>query len=122
MPIPCQTTTQTPSLISTGISIPPIDEVRDEFNEEFVVSLGEYRYSKAAKSVVRRGKKRGRDQNDMDMSMVNEVLWTQPLNDPQAYATDAASVLGDFTGANQDAVNSLSREFDKQKAEIVNLK
>ena len=37
-------------------------------------------------------------------------------------ATDAASVLGAFTGANFDVVNTLNREFDKQKAEIVSLK
>ena len=82
MAIPSQTTTQTSSLRSTGPSIPPIDEVRDEFNEEFVVSLGEYQYSKANKSMVRWGKKRGRDQNEMDMSMVNEFLWTPQLSDP----------------------------------------
>ena len=40
MTIPFHTTTQTSSLISTGISIPPIDEIRDEFNEYFVISLG----------------------------------------------------------------------------------
>ena len=33
MPIPFETTTQTSSLISIGLSIPPIDEVRDDFNE-----------------------------------------------------------------------------------------
>ena len=81
-----------------------------------MVSLGEYRYRKAAKSVVRWGKKRGRDHNDMDISMLNEVLWTTQSSDPQAYATYATSVLGSFTGANLDAVNSLSKEFDKQKA------
>ena len=37
-------------------------------------------------------------------------------------AIDAASVLGDFTGANFDAVNTLNKEFDKQKVEIVRLK
>ena len=37
-------------------------------------------------------------------------------------ATDIASVLGDFIGANFDVVNTLNREFDKQKAEIVKLK
>ena len=37
-------------------------------------------------------------------------------------ATDAASVLEDFTGANFDTVNTLSREFDKQKVEIIILK
>ena len=61
MTIPSHTTTQTSSLISTGINIPPIDEVRDEFNEDFVLSLGEYRYSKDDKSMLKRGKKRSRD-------------------------------------------------------------
>ena len=66
--------------------------------------------------MVKQGKKRGRNQNDMDMSMVNEVVWTPQSSDPQAYATDAAYVLGAFTGANLDDVNSLNKEFDKQKA------
>ena len=63
-------------MISIGISIPPIDEIRDEFNEYFVISLGEYRYSKADRSVVKKGKKRNRDQSDMDISIRNEVVWT----------------------------------------------
>ena len=77
MTIPSHTTTQTSSLISTGINIPPIDEMRDEFNEDFVISVGEYHYRKADKSVVKRGKKRRRDQNDMEISIVNEVVWTK---------------------------------------------
>ena len=122
MAIPSQTTTQTWSLICIGLIIPPIDEVRDEFNEDFVVSLGEYWYRKAKRSVKKWGKKRGRDQNDMDMLMVNEVVWTQQSSDPQAYATNVASVLQMSIGANLDAVNSLNREFDKKKVEIVSLK
>ena len=53
MAIPSQTITQTSSLISPSLSIPPIDEVKDDFNEDFVVSLGEYRYSKVEKLVVK---------------------------------------------------------------------
>ena len=87
-----------------------------------MVSLGEYRYSKAERSLVKWGKKRGRDQNDMDMSMVNEVVWTQQTSGPQAYATDATSILGAFIGSNMDAFNSLHREFDKQKEEIISFK
>ena len=75
--IPLHTTTQTSYLISTDISIPPIDETKDEFHEDFVVSLGEYRYIKADRSVVKKGKKRKRDQSDMDISIKNEVVWTQ---------------------------------------------
>ena len=37
-------------------------------------------------------------------------------------ATDTASVLGAFTFANFYVVNTLNREFDKQKVEIVRLK
>ena len=56
------------------------------------------------------------------MSIANEVVWTWGSSDPQAYATDVASILESFTGTNFDAVNTLNREFDKQKAEIVSLK
>ena len=58
----------------------------------------------------------------MEMSVASEVVWTQRSSDPQAYGTDAASILGAFTGANFDVVNTLNREFDKQKIEIVRLK
>ena len=37
-------------------------------------------------------------------------------------ATDVASILGAFTGANFHAVNSLNREFDTKKVEIIILK
>ena len=37
-------------------------------------------------------------------------------------ATDAISILGAFTSANFDVVNTLNREFDKQKEDIVSLK
>ena len=52
----------------------------------------------------------------MDMSNVSKVVWPQQSSDQQAYATDAASILGAFTGANCDAVNNLNLDFDKQKA------
>ena len=77
MTIPSITTTQTTSVISTSINIPPINEVREEFNEDFVVSLGEYHYSKTDRSVVRKGRKRNQNQDDMDMSDVSQVVWTQ---------------------------------------------
>ena len=34
-------------------------------------------------------------------------------------AIDAASILGDFTGAKFDVVSTLNKEFNKQKEEIV---
>ena len=71
------TMTKTSSLISIGINVPPIDEIRDEFNEDFVISLGEYRYRKSNKSVAKRRKKRSRDQSDVDTSLSNEIVWTQ---------------------------------------------
>ena len=77
MTIPFVTTTQTTSVISTDISIPPINEVREEFIEDFVVSLGEYQYNKTDISLVRKGRKRNQDQGDMDMSDVSQVVWNQ---------------------------------------------
>ena len=77
MPMPSHTMTQTSYLISTGIDAPPIDEIRDEFNEDIVISLGDYCYSKSDKSVLKRGKNRSRDQSDVDTSLFNEVVWTQ---------------------------------------------
>ena len=115
MPIPSQTVTQNSSLIATGVNVPPIDEIRYEFNEDFVISLGEYHYRKADKLVVKREKKRSRDQSNVDPSLSNEIVWTQRLGDPQVDATDATSVLGDFTGANFDILNILNKEFDKKK-------
>ena len=37
-------------------------------------------------------------------------------------ATDTASALGDFIGANFHAINNLNNEFDKEKKEIARLK
>ena len=71
---------------------------------------------------MKRGKKRNRDQSNVDPSLSNETVWTQWSSDPQVDATAAASILGAFTGANFDVVNTLNREFDKQKEEIVRFK
>ena len=72
--------------------------------------------------MVKRGKKRSKDQSDMDISFTNEVVWTHRSVDTQVDGTNAPSVLGSLTTANFDVVNTLNKEFEKQKAEIVNLK
>ena len=77
MPMPSHNMTQTSSLISTGIATPSIDEIRDEFHEDIVISLGDYRYSKSDKSVVKRGKKRSKDKSSVETSLSNEIVWTQ---------------------------------------------
>ena len=82
MPMPSHTMTQTFSLISTCIDEPSIDEIRDEFTEDIVISLGHYRYRKYDKSVVKRGKKRIRYQSDVDTSLSNEIVWTKKSGDP----------------------------------------
>ena len=119
MTIPSHTTTQTTSLISTGISIPPIDEMRDEFNEYFVVSIGEYWYNKGDRSMVKKGRKRNMDHSDMDMYVAKEVVWIQRSSDPHEYASDATFVLRDFTGSNFDVVNTLNREFVNIKQKLL---
>ena len=71
MPMPSPTITQTSPLVSTRIDISSADQVRDEFNDGIVISLGYYHYRKSNKVVVRRGKKRRRDQGDVDTSLYN---------------------------------------------------
>ena len=71
MPMPSLTITQTSPLVFVGISTSSTNEVRDEFNEDIVISLGDYHYRKSNKAVVRRGKKRSRDQGDVDTSLSN---------------------------------------------------
>ena len=72
--------------------------------------------------MVKRGKKRSRDQSSVETSLSNEIVWTQQSGDPQVDATDVASVLGAFTGANFHSINTLNMEFDKKKVEIIRLK
>ena len=74
MPMPSSTITQTSPLVSTEIDTSSTNEVRDEFHEYIVISLGDYHYSRSNKSVVRRGKKRSRDQGDVDTYLSNQVV------------------------------------------------
>ena len=87
-----------------------------------MISLGDYHYSKSNKAVVRRGKKRIKDQGDVDTSLSNQVVWTQQSGDPQVDVADIASALGSFTGAKFHAIHYLNKEFDKKKEQIIKLK
>ena len=72
--------------------------------------------------MIKKGKKRGRDQSGMEVSISEQILWTQQSGDPQVDAIDTVAALGAFTGANIHAVSNLNREFDKRKEEITQLK
>ena len=78
----------------------------------------EYYYRKPDKSVIRKGKKRGRDQSGMEVSISEQIIWTQQSGDPHVDATDITVALSAFTGANIHVVNTLNMEFDKRKEEI----
>ena len=51
----------------------------------------------------------------MDVSVTDQIVWTQHSGDPQLDATDTTIALGAFTGANIHAVSNLNREFDRRK-------
>ena len=72
--------------------------------------------------MVRRGKKRSRDQGDVDESLSNQVVWSQWSSDPQVDAADTTSTLGAFIGGKFHAIDYLKRKFDKKKEEIIKLK
>ena len=87
----------------------------DEFDEDNVVPLGDYFYSRSSKAVVRNGKKRSRNHDDLSTPVTNQIIWTQQSGDPQIDAVASATVLGAFTGGNLGAVLTLNKEFDKRK-------
>ena len=71
MPIPTPTITQTSSLVSTGNATSSFTKSKDEFEEDNVVSLGDYFYSNSSKEMVRKGRKRSRDQDGLEASVTN---------------------------------------------------
>ena len=116
------TVTLTSTLVSIVVGTFSATESTEEFNEDIVISLGDYYYSKYDKLVVKKGKKRGRDQSDIDTSITNQTVWTQQSGDPQLDDAETATDLGSFIGVNFHAVNTLNIEFDRRKEEISKLK
>ena len=93
----------------------------DDFDEDKVVSLGYYFYSRSSKVVLRKGNKRSRDHDDVSILITNQIIWTQQSGDPQIDAVDSSTILGAFTSANLDAVLTLNKEFEKRKEEMKRL-
>ena len=122
MPMPPSITTQTSSLVSTVVGTSASIEPRAEFDEYIVISLGDYYYRKSDKAMVKNGKKRTREQISMDVSVTDQIVWTQQFSDPQVHAADTAVALGAFTGSNLHVVNTLNMEFDRRKEDIKKLK
>ena len=94
MPMPPPIITQTSSLLSTVIGTSASTEPR---------------------AMVKKGKKRDSDQSGMDVSVTNQIVWTQQSGELQVDATDIAVALGAFIGANLHAVNTLNMDFDRIK-------
>ena len=81
--------TQISSLVSLVNGTSSFTESMAEFEEDIVVPLRDYFYSKSSKGVVRKGRKRSKDQGGLE-----------------------ATSLGAFTGENLDVVNTLNMEID----------
>ena len=77
MTMPSLIITQTSSLVSTVIYTSRFIDPRAQFDEDIVVSLGDYYYSKPDKVVIRKGKKRARDQSGMEVYVYKQIVWTQ---------------------------------------------
>ena len=74
MLMPPPTITQTSSLVSTMIGTSSVTESRAKFDEDIVISLGDYLYNKSNKALVIKGKKGSRDQGGMDASATNQII------------------------------------------------
>ena len=77
MPIPTPTITQTSSLVSTVNRNSSFTELVGEFEEDIVVPLGDYFYSKSSKEVVIKGRKRSRDQGGLETPITHQIIWAQ---------------------------------------------
>ena len=74
MPIPAPTVTQTSSLVSIVNGTSSFTESVVEFEEDIVVPLGDYFYSRSSKAMVRKGRKRIRDQGGLEAPVTNQII------------------------------------------------
>ena len=74
MHMPRPTVTHISSLVSIVIGTSSFTQSKAEFDEDIVISLGDYFYSKSDKAVVRKGKNKSRDQGGMDASVTNQII------------------------------------------------
>ena len=82
MPIPTPTITQISSLVSIENVTSSFTESVAKFEEDNVVPLGDYFYSKSSKEVVRKGNKRSIDQGGLEAPITNQIIWAQQSGDP----------------------------------------
>ena len=77
MPMPPPIITQTSSLVSTVIETSASTKPRAEFDEDIVISLRDYYYSKSYKVVVIKGKNWTREKSGMHVSVADQIVWIQ---------------------------------------------
>ena len=53
-----------------------------DFDEDIIVPLGDYFYSKSSKSVVRKRRKISKDQGGFEAPVTNQIIWNQQSSDP----------------------------------------
>ena len=82
MSMPPPAITRTSSLVSTVSGTSEFTHSVDDFDEDNVVSLGDYFYGRSSKAVIRKGKKRSRDHDDVSGLVTNQLVWTQQSSDP----------------------------------------
>ena len=74
MPILTPIVTQTSSLVSTVNRNSSFTELVGEFEEDIVVPLGDYFYSKSSKAVVIKGRKRSKDQGGLESFVTYPII------------------------------------------------
>ena len=74
MSMPRPTITQTSSLVSIVSGTSSFTHLVDDFDEYNVVSLGDYFCSRLSKAVIRKGKKRSMDHDDVSGPVTNQIV------------------------------------------------
>ena len=74
MSIPPPIITQTSSLVSTVNGNSSFTESEADFEEYVVVPLGDYFYSRSSKAIVRKGRKRSKDQGGLESFVTYPII------------------------------------------------
>ena len=109
---------ETDSLVTIQHEMNSSSEMKADFGEDAVVSMGKYYWSKKDKAVVKRGAKKARQGSRKHVPALGQVIWKEDTSDLPQGAVDAVAAMGVFAGANFNLVSQLSLALGEKEKEL----
>ena len=88
------------------------------FEEDVMVPMGKYYWSKKDKVVIKKGTKRTREGATKQIPSLNQVIWKSDTLDIKQGALDIVGAIRAFAGANYDSVSQLSLTLSDKEQEL----